>query len=417
MGRDQQMTGTVLVLDGRAISALAIARRLHERGMTVHSGEAFRHNITAYSGATAESHTYPSPDEEPQAFQQSLSRLIDREAFDFVLPVRDATTRLLAELAETLPGTTNTLLDSPEQIEQLQDKERFAKLATRHDVPVPETYFPEEQGLEYVRSHAEFPVLVKPTNASGARGIRRVENESELPETYRQAKRNEGDVIVQEFVDHAGGHYSIGTVFDRDGEPRAIHAYEELLQYPDSGGPAIRARSVEIEPWVHEMLELLEAIEWTGPAHMDVLFDPDDETYKLLEVNPRIWSSIALTIGTGVDIPSAVIELARGTDPPETNCYRTGHVYRWALPNEALWAIDGWNTPARIKRLLERDGETITYSILSRDDPGAVLGTALQSGRFLLDSEKRKQIFERGWQADPDESSGERTPTRGHESQ
>lgn len=395
------MTGTVLILDGRAISSLAIARRLRERGMTVHSGEAFRHNIVAYSGATAEAHTYPSPDEEPEAFKRSVSRLIEREAFDFVIPVRDATTRLVAELTDALPETTRTLLDSPEQIERLQDKAQFAKLADRHGVPTPETYFPEEQGLGYIQERADFPVLVKPTNASGARGIRRVESAGELPEAYRAAKRDD-DVIVQEFVDHAGGHYSIGTVFDRDGTPRAIHAYEELIQYPDSGGPAIRARSVEIEPWVHEMLDLLRAIDWTGPAHMDVLFDPADETYKLLEVNPRIWSSIALAIGSGVDIPGAMIDIASETEFEASNAYHTGQIYRWVLPNEVLWAIDGWNTPARIRRLLESDGEATTYSILSRNDPGAALGTALQSARFLLDSEKRAQIFGRGWQDEPD---------------
>ncbi len=390
------MTETVFILDGRAISALAIARRLHKRGLTVHSGEAFKHNITAYSDATAGAHRYPSPDDEPDAFKRSVSRLIERNQFDFVLPVRDSTTKLVAELADTLPETTNTLLDSPEQIERLQDKKQFAKLATQHGIPTPKTYFPEEQGLDHIQRHAEFPVLVKPTNASGARGIRRVGGPNELPEVYRQAVQSDGDVIVQEFVDHAGGHYSIGTVFDR-GTPKAIHAYEELLQYPDSGGPAIRARSVEIDPWVHEMLGLLEAIEWTGPAHMDVLFDPDDETYKLLEVNPRIWSSIALAIGSGVDIPSTILDIATQRELETSDAYHTGQIYRWVLPNELLWAVDGRKTPARIRRLLERDGDATTYSILSRDDPGAVVGTTLQSARFLLDSEKRAEIFGRGW--------------------
>lgn len=410
------MTQTAFILDGRAISSLAIARRLRERGMAVHSGEEFKHNITAYSGATAKAHTYPSPDERPAAFKRSIARLIEREAFDFVLPVRDSTTRLVAELADELPAKTNTLLDSPAQIERLQDKKQFAKLAGRHDVPVPETYFPDEQGLEYVQRRAAFPVLIKPTNASGARGIRRVETPAELPETYREATRDGEDVIVQEFVDHAGGHYSIGTVFDRSGTPRAIHAYEELIQYPDSAGPAIRARSVDIEPWVHEMLDLLKAIEWTGPAHMDVLFDPDEQTYKLLEVNPRIWSSIALAIGSGVDMPGVVVDLASGADVETTSTYRTDRIYRWVLPNEILWAAGG-NTPARLRRLLRRDGEATTYSILSRNDPGAVLGTALQSARFLLDAEKRKQIFGRGWGADPDESHNRRGPTRRHERQ
>lgn len=409
------MRERVLVLDARAISALATARRLDQNGLEVHCGEEFSHTITGYSRSTAASHTYPSPDKYPGAFQDSLGSLIEKFEFDFVVPARDSTTRLLAEMANSLPETTQTLLDSPEQIERLQDKRQFAKLASKHRIPIPDTYLPEEQGIEYVQQHADFPVVVKPTNESGARGIRRVEHPGDLPDTYRAARASDGDVIVQEVVDHSGGHFSIGTVFDRDGVPRAIHAYEELIQYPDSGGPAIRARSIAIEPWVHEMLGFLEELSWTGPAHMDVLFDPDDGTYKLLEVNPRLWSSIALTIDSGVDIPGVMLDIAAGTDPEVGESYETGRIYRWVLPNEILWAADGWNTPARIGRLLKCDGDETTYSILSRDDPGAILGTALQSARFLLDPKKRAQMFGRGWQAETDAPRRDQVPASRHE--
>ncbi len=401
------MTGTVLLLDGRAISSLAIARRLDQSGVTVHSGDTFRHNITAYSGSTTESHTYPSPGEEPEAFQQSVQSLIEQYGFDFVFPVRDETTRRIAEITERLPERTSTLLDTPEKIQQLQDKKQCGKLAARTGIPTPATYYPDEQDIKHIREVAEFPVLLKPTNESGSRGIQRVESGAELADAYRAATQNEDNLIIQEFIDQSGGHYSIGSVFDQDGYPRAVHVYEELLQYPDSGGPAIRARSVAVEPWVHEMLGLLEAIDWTGPAHMDVLFDPEDQTYKLLEVNPRIWSSIALTIDSGVDIPKVIIETATGLHQPTQSGYDTDVVYRWMLPNEILWAFDGWNTPARIKRLFRTDGSSTTHSILSWKDPGAVLGTALQSGRFLVDSEKRAQVIGRGWENDGEYSESD----------
>jgi predicted ATP-grasp superfamily ATP-dependent carboligase len=389
------MTGAVFVTDGRAISALAVARRFDSHGLSVHVGEAFGHNLTAHSAATAAAHTYPSPDDEPAAFKRWLAALVEREAFDFVVPVRDSTTRLVAELADTLPAGTKTLLDTPDRIQQLQDKARFGKLAAELGVPTPQTYFPEETDIETIREQADFPVLVKPTNASGARGIRRVERPEELAAAYRTGTREDGDVIVQEYVDHSR-HYSIGAVFD-GGTPRAIHAYEELLQYPDSGGPAIRARSVPIEPWVDEMLGLLEAVDWTGPAHMDVLFDSEAGAYTLLEVNPRLWSSIALSIDSGVDVPGVMLDIANGAEPPQPDGYRTDQVYRWTFPNELLWAFDGRNTPSRVARLLERDGAATTYSVLSREDPGAAVGAALQSARFLLTAEKRKQIFGRGW--------------------
>ncbi len=392
------MSGTVLLLDGRALSCLAFARRLARDGMEVHVGESFKHNITAYSNSTAKTHTYPSPSERPDAFKRSVSELIERVEYDFVVPIRDATTTQLAELQEELPASTRTLLDTPENIERLRDKERCAKLAERTDVPIPNTYYPSEQGIDEIRSEADFPVLVKPTHESGARGIRRVETPEDLDAAYRATKRSGSKAIVQEFVDHAGGHFSIGTVFDRRSRPRAVHVYEELIQYPNSGGPAIRAVSVDVEPWVHEMLAILEAVDWTGPAHMDVLFDPADETFKLLEVNPRIWMSVALTIEAGVDIPKIMLDTANGIESDEPNRYDTDLAYRWVVPNEILWAIDGRETALRFRRLLEPDGRSTCFGILDRNDPSASLGAVLQSLEFLLHEDKRAQIFDRGTQ-------------------
>lgn len=390
------MTRTALLLDGRAISTLAAARQLDSVGFSVHVAEEFRGNLTACSSASVASHTYPSPEERSEAFSERVRELAADIQPEILIPARDETTRLVASLSDQLAHSTRTLLDSPGQIEQFQDKAKTAELARAAGVPIPKTYDPTEIDIADIRDRAEFPVVIKPTKASGARGIRRVEDSTALVETYREATAEGEPVIIQEFVDHSGGHYSIGTVFGSEGRPRALHVYEELLQYPDSGGPAIRARSHPAEPWVYDMLALLESVGWTGPAHIDVLYDPADDTYKLLEVNPRLWSSLALTIASGVDVPTVITETATGDGPEGPTAYNTGRSYRWLLPNEILWAVDGWNTPNRIAHLLQQPGPATTYSILSRHDPGAILGTAVQSARFLLDAEKRQQVLGRG---------------------
>ena len=389
------MNETVLLLDGRANATLAVARQLAQSGATVHVAETFRWNLTAYSKATTASHTYPPADERPAAFKRKIRTLVDEIDADVVIPARDASTSRVAELTDDLPDGTKTLLDSPETVDQLRNKRKCADLAAGLGIPIPATYDPQRRDVQWIREAAEFPVVIKPTDASGARGIKRVDSPDELSEAYSLATQTGEDVLVQEFVDHSGGHFSIGAVFDHDGAARAVHVYEELRHYPDSGGPAIRARSIEPEPWVFEMLELLEAIEWTGPAHMDVLFDPVEQTYKLLEVNPRLWSSLALTIGAGVDVPGTIMAAATGGDPGPPTEYDTDLGYRWLVPNELLWASDGRETPKRLKNLLTGAGTKTVYSILSRNDPGALLGTGLQSLQFLLDSEKRAQVFQR----------------------
>ncbi|AGB17435.1 putative ATP-grasp enzyme [Halovivax ruber XH-70] len=386
----------VLVLDGRSLSALSFVRSLSADGVEVHVGESFASNVAAYSTDATASHVYPSPGDEPAAFRAALLDILDTIRFDLVVPTRDATTRALAALDQALPAGTATLLSAPETIDRLGDKASCARLAERVGVPIPTTYDPTERAIDEIAATATFPVLVKPTRASGARGIARVDEPAALAATYRAVTDDSGPAVVQEYVDHAGGHYSIGTVFDRSSEPRAIHVYEELTQYPDSGGPAVEARSVPVEPWVDDLLEILRAVDWVGPAHMDVLFDPEDRTYKLLEVNPRLWMSVGLTISAGVDVPALTLSLATGGDPEPVTSYRTDLRYRWVLPSQLLWVASGDSLATRIKKFLAPRDEPVCYGVLSRRDPHAVAGVAAQSLSFLRDAEKRAQVLGRG---------------------
>lgn len=392
------MSGSkVLVLDGRSLSCLAFVRSLGSAGAEVHVGESFRRNIAAYSKYTSTSHVYPDAEDRPSEFRSQVLELIKRERYDFVIPTRDTTTGLLAEMRDKLPESTATLLSTPDNVVQLDDKEACSKLAEKVGVPTPQTYYPDEEDISDIAARAAFPVVVKPTVASGSRGIVRVEQPQELETAYESVTESYGPAIIQEFVDHSGGHFSVGTVFDHDSEPRAIHVYEELVQYPDSGGPAVEAISVDVEPWVDEILEILRAIDWVGPAHMDVLLDPDDGTYKLLEVNPRIWMSLGLTIESGVDVPAITMALASGDDPDPVTDYRTGLKYRWILPSQLLWAGSGGKMFDRVRWMLKPRDEPTCYGVLSLDDPLATVGVAAQSLRFISDKEKRREIFGRGW--------------------
>jgi len=315
-----------------------------------------------------------------------------------VIPVRDETTITVAAHLELFTDVTELFLAEESVVRRLMDKKLCMKAAEEIDVPIPMTYHPDEDGIEAVRNEATFPVLIKPRIASGARGIVRVDDPDQLIHKYKQVSRDHADPIIQEFVDHSGGHYSIGTVFNDESEPVATHVYRETRQYPSSGGPAITAHTVERGDWVDPILELLRAEEWKGPAHMDVLRDPVTGEYKLIEVNPRFWSSLSLTVRSGVDIPLILYKIAvEDTVPDSDEPYVEKMNYRWVLPNEILSVLSGNRRLHQIKSLLTNRNRPVCYGVLSRRDPLVVVGVATQSLDFILHEEKRNEIFDRGW--------------------
>lgn len=391
------MREKVLVTDGRSLATLAIARSLGSKGIEVHVGEEFRYNITSFSKHVETNHVYPSPEDQPEEFIEWLTKTLQREAYDSIIPVRDVTTALVAKNEEVLAQHTGLCVTDYGTIRRLMDKATSMKLAAEHGIPIPRTYYPAENGFERIHDEATAPLLIKPRDESGARGIVRVEHLDDLESRYRAVDREHPNPIVQEYVDHAGGHYSIGTLFNRDSEPVATHVYKETKQYPLSGGPAVNAVSVEKEPWVDDLLRLLREVEWQGPAHMDVLYDPHDDTYKLLEVNPRFWMSLNLSVQSGVDVPALLFELTKGETPTPVSTYDVGTEYRWVFPNEILWVLAQNGKTNAVKEVLRRPKNETCYGVISREDPRPLAGVAAQSLRFLTDPEKRAAIFGRGW--------------------
>jgi predicted ATP-grasp superfamily ATP-dependent carboligase len=60
-------------------------------------------------------------------------------------------------------------------------------------------------------------------------------------------------------------------------------------------------------PWA---VSLLKELQWAGVADVEFMIDPRDGTPKLMEINPRFWSSLYLALECGVDFPWLLVQTA-----------------------------------------------------------------------------------------------------------
>ena len=387
----------IFVTDGRSLTALAIAKSLGEKGFEVHCGEEFKYNPTFFSKFIKKRFVYPSPEKQPDQFINEMLRLVKKERYNMMVPIRDETTLLFSKYKDDLSRYTNIYLADYEIIKKLRDKGETVKIAQKCGVPVPKTYFPEDMDVKEIKKSVEQPMLIRPRISSGSRGITYVDSPEKFDDAYYQVKREYGEPMIQEYISHNGGHYSIGTLFNDNSEPIAVHTYKETKQYPISGGPAVNAISVKKEKWVDDMLQILREVGWKGPAHIDVLYDLSSNTPKLLEVNPRFWMTLNLSIRSGVDFPYLLYKLANGEMVEPVKSYQVGVKYRWVLPNEILWLLQTPNKIKGIKEFFNFRKDNTCYGVLSFKDPMPIIGTILQGFYFILNSNRRNFIFKRGW--------------------
>ena len=94
-----------------------------------------------------------------------------------------------------------------ESVEILQNKDKFRDFLAKHgfNVPKAKSFDNVESAMEDIISYP-WPVIVKPTDAAGSKGVSRVDTPENLKPSLEYAMRHSisGHIIVEEFIDKQG---------------------------------------------------------------------------------------------------------------------------------------------------------------------------------------------------------------------
>lgn len=342
----------VLILDAGQRSALAATRSLGARGVPVVTADETGETLAGASRYAAASFIYPSPYRAPARFLEVVGAEVTSRGIRVILPMSEVTTDALVRaggpLATLAPVGTFDALDA------LTDKRKLHVLAKQLDVPVPETRIvecPEQAPLAV--AGLTFPVVVKPyrsrIRSEGAwisadvRYASSVQALRELTETVESFRRH--PFLVQEYVEGRGA--GVFALYDR-GRAVTFFAHRRLRERPPSGGVSVLSESVAVDPYMRELTtRLLDHVGWHGVAMVEFKVRADG-TPRLIEVNPRFWGSLQLSIDAGVDFPWLAYQLATGAVTDALDGYRLGVRSRWLLGDlDHLYLV--WKESASVR--------------------------------------------------------------------
>lgn len=373
---------TVLVTDGQLRSGLAVVRSLGKRGVRVISGESTRF-ATAFFSKYADDHiVYPSPESDPNGFVTFLLEFLLDSDIDALIPVGHQTTKLVSQHRDAFAELTDVPVTDYDRFQRGWDKEKTFEAAEDAGIPRPRTECPDSVSEAMaIADDIGFPVVVKARTSSGSRGLEFVESRTEFEDAYRRVSSSYPRPLVQERVPQSGSMYGAAFVYDDDGELHAQFACEFLREYPPSGGPSTFHESIGREDLLEYGSRLLEELEWRGVALVEFKLDPRDGEPKLMEVNPRLWSSLHLATFSGVDFPWLVLQHAHGDDLDTSLNYRAGVQGRYILPGDMLRLAAVRNEEA-LREFFPLFDDEVHYEIPHWDDAGPAAGRLLAMARF-----------------------------------
>jgi D-aspartate ligase len=227
-----------------------------------------------------------------------------------LFPNSDEVVRALSMGRARLEGVFRVPVPEWEIIRIFAEKRETHELAARLGIATPRTRYPTNH-QELAAIDLDFPVIVKPLSRDPFYGVThckavRADDPSALASVWEWACGvvPPSELMVQELI--PGGAdvlYSLGCNFS-GGRLRGHVVAHRKRQHPmDFGHATTLAETVDIPELEALGTRFLSATGYEGLAEVEFMFDRRDGTFKLLEVNPRVWGWHTLAGGAGVDLP------------------------------------------------------------------------------------------------------------------
>ena len=382
----------VLVLDAQMRNSLAIIRSLGKKGFKVDAGEETRFATGFFSRYCAGHIVYPSPAKHPDEFTAYVLDVVKSGNYDAIFPVTDATMIPIVKQKEEFARYTTVPFADYQTVTKASNKDETIRIAMENNIPCPETYFTDScDDIEEMTDGLEYPVVVKPRTGFGARGVFLCNSADDIRKRCRYVRDRYGSFLVQEYIPK-GDEIGVYTLFDFDSRCCALSVQRRIRSYPVSGGPSTFRETIIDERAVDLANRLLTAMGWSGVAMVEFRVDPRNGVPTLMEVNPRFWGSLQLSILSGVDFPYLLYKLVVDGHLDCDLNYNAGVRCRWLLPGDVLWFL---SAPDKVRNLLEFVKFNTNYDILSLDDPGPTLGFTIAVARYLFDREMWNFVLRR----------------------
>jgi predicted ATP-grasp superfamily ATP-dependent carboligase len=319
-----------LLTFARGWNCLAAARSLGRKGIEIIAGDEYRFSPTSFSKYTKASFLYPSPDDDPAGFLDTLEEIIRKYKVDgeeYVLMPFHKETYLIARNRARFAPLIKFAIPTTEQIDQVDDKGTLARLCQKRGLPIPKTAVVDSP--EEFRGAAEtfpYPAFVKVRRLAAAVGVKQVHNAAEADSTFDKFVKQynlgtDSYPLLQQAV--PGDDYCTTFLFDH-GQPRATMTYHNLRTYPVKSGTGVLRETVDAPAMERIGVALLGSLGWHGVAEVDFRWDGKEPEPVLIEVNPRFWGGLTQSVASGWDYPYLLYRLAidgtvAAVDPQNNN--------------------------------------------------------------------------------------------------
>lgn len=367
----------VLLLDADGTQALPIAESLNDYNCEVYV--ACQRSLSYGFHTRYAKHRILTPAYSDAGFVDFFLSYIENERVEAIIPMTDEAACFLSKNKESLKSKVRFIIPDWDIFCKGYDKNSLMAICKKCGIPHPQTIdLQSEKNIP----DSIFPALIKPNITTGGRGMTLVNSLEEFEKKYSTIYSKYGSCHLQQFIKQGGKQAKVQIFTDNDGNLKYSSVIDKLRYYPENGGSSCCNITVEDENMVKICYSVLKTIGWKGFADFDLIQDPDDGIFKIMEINPRLPACIKSAIKSGIDYGKIILD-ATLDRPFKEYHYHPGHQLRH-IGFEMLWFYYSKNRFRTQPNWFHFWGRNLSYQDLSIKDPlPFVFGTLGNIKRIL----------------------------------
>lgn len=339
----------------------------------------------------------PSPFTDVDEFADAILSLAARDDVRAIIPSREQDAYVLSKYREQFANYVSPLWPSFETIRLAQDRKALVQSAKEAGVNVPQTWILDELeecvGDCVVKSRyslltTDYVDAIPPNHIDLVDSVIFARDSRELDSEAISAEM-EHVPIVQEYI--PGEEYGFWALYN-DGEAVATCLKHQIRGLSYTGGTSVFRETIR-DPQLEETgRKLLDHLDWHGLVSVQFKRHAETGEYILMEINPRIWTSMSCPVRAGVDFPYYFWQLANGEEPaPETaydegvGTHRLGGeiVYLRSLLTEENPIVEPPPVGSSIRSVVRSLLQQPAFDYLSLSDPYPFIRDALNNADYL----------------------------------
>ena len=173
----------------------------------------------------------------------------------------------------------------------------------------------------------QYPVIIKPIDKGNAQGIETFDQPEALKSFFENQKLKH-EYIIQPLID---GYDIDCSVLCMEGRIVTYTIQKAIVASKVRFRAAVGIEFLYDERVLKVVEKMMNILNWSGVAHIDLRYDAGADEIKVIEVNARYWGSLMGSFNAGINFPVLAIKARLGEVVPKI-AYKFSRYFQGDLP-------------------------------------------------------------------------------------